>query len=357
MPITRAPLITVIVPARNEGLFLERCLRSIMDLDYPRTAFEILVVDGMSTDETKHIIESFAAIHSQIKYVANPQRITSAALNRGIGLAKGDLIAWMSAHNEYDRDYLKLCAEYHGKFQADNVGGVIVTLPRTNSVLGRAIANALSHPFGVGPSHFRTHTDQPMYADTVFGGCYRREVFDKVGLFNESLVRGQDMEFNLRLRRAGCRILLVPAIRSKYFARSRLGDFIQYNWINGLWTLRPFLYSEITPIRLRHLVPMFFVLALIATGMGCVVTHKSCLALGTILTAYAALAVAASVDVARRSNELALMSLMPIVFLSLHISFGVGCVFGLIETLAKPKWIIKRLLRPAKLSSPFISPQ
>ena len=108
---------------------------------------------------------------------------------------------------------------------------------------------------------FRVHTDEPKWVDTVFGGCYRREVFDRVGLFNENLVRGQDMEFNLRLKKAGGKTLLVPDIVSYYYARSDIKSFWKHNFTNGVWAILPFLYSPIMPVSWRHLVPLIFVTA------------------------------------------------------------------------------------------------
>src|SRR6185436_20723054 len=162
------------------------------------------------------IVERYERAHPSVRVIENPRRITPTALNLGIDAATGDFIIWMSAHNHYDAGYIESCVRWALRTGADNVGGVIAAEPRENTLFGRSITIALAHPFGNGGSKFRTSVAEPVWADTVFGGCYRREVFDKVGLFNEDLVRGQDFEFNVRLHRAGLRTLLVPTIRSTY---------------------------------------------------------------------------------------------------------------------------------------------
>jgi len=141
----------------------------------------------------------------------------------------------------------------------------MITLPAQDTLIGKAIAKSLSCRFGVGNSYFRTGTDKPKWVDTVFGGCYRKEIFSKVGLFNESLPRGQDMEFNLRLKRAGFKTLLVPNIVSYYYAKPDMKSFIKHNYINGVWAILPFKYSKIMPVSLRSLVPLFFVVSLLSS--------------------------------------------------------------------------------------------
>src|SRR2546423_2204709 len=202
------PLVTVLVPCRNEARFIESCLDSIVRNGYAESRMQVLVIDGDSSDGTVEIVKRFEGLHPCVQHIRNPRRITSAALNIGVDAARGDFIVWMSAHNHYEPGYIASCVEWALRSGADNVGGVIVAQPRENTLFGRAITIALAHRFGNGGSKFRTSVAEPVWADTVFGGCYRRDVFAKVGPFNENLVRGQDFEFNVRLHRAGLRTLL-----------------------------------------------------------------------------------------------------------------------------------------------------
>lgn len=295
------PFVSIIIPCRNEEKFIGKCLDSIIAQDYPKDRLEVLVVDGMSEDGTREIVErytdmslrarslachceqseaisardklrnlgiatSLPALAMTLKLLDNPKKVTPCALNIGIKNAKGEIILWMSAHSRYEKDYISKCVKYLKEYDADNVGGVMITLPRDNAFIGKAIATVLSNPFGVGNSIFRTGAKEPKWVDTVFGGCYKKEVFDKIGLFNESLVRSQDMEFNLRLKKTGGKILLAPDIVSYYYPKSNLKDFFIHNFEDGSWVTYPLKFG-IKAFSWRHLIPLFFILGLVGTGI------------------------------------------------------------------------------------------
>ena len=203
---------SVIIPCRNEEKFIGKCLDSIISQDYPREDLEVLVIDGISEDKTRKIIKDFSLKYSFIKLLDNPNKFTPFALNIGVKAARGEIIIRMDAHAGYEKDYISKCVKHLEEHSADNIGGVIKTLPKENTLVAKSIANCLSSFFGAGGSYFRLGTEKPKWVDTVFGGCYKRKVFEKVGLFNEKLLRSQDIEFNKRLKRAGGRVLLVPEI-------------------------------------------------------------------------------------------------------------------------------------------------
>jgi hypothetical protein len=188
----------------------------------------------MSEDVTRGILAGYSEKYPFIRLLDNRKRITPCAFNIGIRHARGEAVMIMGMHATYERDYISKCVSYLDEYGADNVGGVMVTVPRDSSLAGKAIAKALSHRFGVGNSVFRTGTKEPVFVDTVFGGCYKKEVFRRVGMFNEALVKHQDMEFNCRLRDAGGRILLAPDIVCYYYARTDIRSFLAHNWGNGL---------------------------------------------------------------------------------------------------------------------------
>jgi cellulose synthase/poly-beta-1,6-N-acetylglucosamine synthase-like glycosyltransferase len=201
----------------------------------------------------------------------------------------------------------------------------------------------LSHRFGVGGSYFRIHTDKPRWVDTVFGGCYRREVFQKIGLFNEHLTGSQDMEFNLRLKKAGGKTLLAPDIVSYYYARSDLKSFWRHNFRNGVWAILPFAYSEVMPVSWRHLVPLAFVTSLMGSGALGFLARPFLWLFLAVVAAYGVANLAASLQVAWREREVRYVLLMPFVFGMLHIGYGLGSCWGVIKLLfAAPFW--KRLL-------------
>lgn len=200
MTLNSVPLVTIIVPCLNEREFIGACLDSVIANDYPKDRLEILVIDGMSDDGTRAIVEEYAQRHPSIRMVDNPDKIKPRALNIGIQEARGGIIIRMDAHALYEPDYISKSVHYLEEYDADNVGGIRMTLPRSSSRMARAIAHAISHPFAAGNATYRTGAKEIKWVGTVFGGCYRREVFDRIGLFNEALIRGQDREFNVRLR-------------------------------------------------------------------------------------------------------------------------------------------------------------
>ena len=334
-------VVSIIVPCRNEGKFIRLCLDSIIANDYPHDCLEVLVVDGMSEDETHLIAEAYAKQFPFIWLLDNRKQITPAALNIGIRNAKGNVIVRIDAHARLKEDYISQCVRFLDRSGADNVGGIMVTLPREEDLIGKAIVSCLSHPFGVGNSYFRVHAREPKWVDTVFGGCYRREVFTRIGLFNEDLERGQDMEFNLRLKNAGGKILLVPDIVSYYHARSDLRSFWTHNWSNGVWAVLPFLYSPIMPVSWRHLVPLLFVISLIGSVvLGFLATPLMWLFL-LIGGAYSAATLAASFHIAWRDRDPRFLLLMPLMFSTLHIGYGLGSLWGVLKLLRTPQFWAK----------------
>lgn len=328
------PFVTVIVPCRNEASFISRCLDTIVANDYPKDRMEVLVVDGLSEDGTRSIVLDYALRYPFIRMLDNPERITPTALNAGIRQSQGDSILWMSAHNAYQVDYISRSVEAQARYDADNVGGIIRARPRRETFLGYAIVEALGSRFGVGNSHFRTHPKDVHPADTVFGGCYRRGVFERVGLFNENLVRGQDMEFNLRLRRAGGKILVVPGIVSEYFARSEPWGFLEHTFINGVWAILPFRHSSIIPVSWRHLVPGLFVSSLLASSLAAWWHPIGVWMLGAVAGSYALLNLAASWRVVFRRRDLRHLAVMPLVFAGLHLAYGFGSLWGILLLLS-----------------------
>lgn len=328
------PAVSVIIPCRNEAAHIEACVDSILQGDYPRERLELIVADGMSDDGTRDILARLARSDSRLRLVDNRRGTTPAGLNSAIAVARGEIIVRMDAHAKVSSSYVGECVRRLRTSGADNVGGVMHTMPRGTGLSARAIAAAISHLFGVGNSRFRVHVAAPMEVDTVFGGCYRREVFERVGLFNERLARGQDMEFNLRLRRHGGRILLDPAIESWYYARSDWSSFIGHNWSNGVWALLPFAWSVGAPVGARHLVPLAF--ALLLTLLAALAPWQPLARGGLLATGglYASGALAASLHAAAARRDPALAIALPFAFAALHLPYGFGSLWGLCRLIA-----------------------
>jgi hypothetical protein len=263
-------------------------------------------------------------------------------MNIGIRAAKGKHIAIMGAHNRYADDYLLRAVEALEATGADNVGGAMECWAQGR--VQRAVAAVFHHPLSVGGARWHDPTYEGL-ADTVFGGVYRREVFDRIGMFDEELVRNQDDELNLRLVRAGGRIWQAPSVRSWYRPRDSLEALFRQYQQYGYWKVRV-IQKHRRPASLRHLVPALFVtgigasivllvvsalvFALGYTTVSGVMAWGAALSLALILVPYAAVISAASVQIAKRDGW-DLLPLLPVVYLCYHIGYGLGFVEGLVH--------------------------
>lgn len=333
------PLISIVIPCRNERQFISKCLDSILGSDYPQDRLEVLVVDGMSDDGTGDVLDEYAREYRHIRVLSNPRRITPVAFNIGIQHARGELIMIMSAHATYDPEAIRKCADYSRRYDADNVGGIWKTQPRGNTLAAKAIVAALSTRFGVGGAIYRTTKESQLrWVDTAAYGCYRREVFDRIGLYNEQLIHSQDIELNLRLKHAGGKTLLAPDVVINYSARSDIRSFCKHNFRNGLWAVLPFAYSTVMPVRWRHLVPLAFVASLIFSAAMALVAKPFLWLLLGIVAAYAVANVVATMHVAREQRNPRLLLILPTIFAMLHIAYGLGSLWACVRLTAMQRW-------------------
>lgn len=342
------PLISIIIPCRNEEKYIEACLKSLAeDQTYPKESLEILVIDGASEDKTRKIVEEYIKKHPEIniKLLENPNKFTSFGLNIGIRTARGEIIVRADAHTQYPPEYIKVSVDYllkgYKKEEVDSVGGVIETpsikdiatviKDRKSQIKTRAIALCLSHPFGAASS-FRLGTTEPRFVDTVFAGCYKKEVFNKIGLFNENLVRSQDLEFNLRLKRAGGKILLVPDIKFRYYPKSSFWEFFQHNFLDGIWAIYPLKFTK-TFFQPRHYIPLFFVLSLIVSLIFSFFLPFFRWLFFFIVGFYLLVNISFSCKIAKKERNFAYLYFMLIAFACRHFGYGAGSISGLIKLL------------------------
>lgn len=322
------PFVSIAIPCRNEAAFIAGCLDSILAGDYPRDRLEILVADGRSDDGTRDILSRYAAAHPCITVLDNPQASTPTALNVAIRAASGSVVIRMDAHVLYPRHYVRGLVEALEETGADNVGGVLETLPAEDTPTARAIALGLSHPFGVGNSHFRTGTRVRREVDTVPFGCYRRETFDRIGLFDEELVRNQDDEFNFRLIARGGRVLLVPEVICRYFARRSFRQVARMYYQYGYF--KPLVARKVGRVMtVRQLVPSMLIAALLGSAGLSLWVPGAGAAFASIAAIYALFVVACSAAAAGADLRcgLALAAVFPI----LHFSYGFGFIRGIYD--------------------------
>ncbi len=326
MTATPLPFVSVVVPCLNEERYVAACLDSILATTYPADRLEVLIVDGMSEDRTRPIVAAYAKRHPAVRLIDNPSHITPTGLNAGIRAARGDVIVRMDAHVVYPPDYLALSVAALQQTGADNVGPVIVTRPADGHAVARAIAVALSHPFGVGNSHFRIGSRERRWVDTVPFGCFYRSVFDRVGMFDEELPRNQDDEFNHRLATHGGRVLLEPRLVAYYYARGSIRQVARMWYQYGYF--KPLVARKVGRVMtLRQLVPACFVLGLAGTGALSGWFPLARVAFGALALAYAALAVGCGLAAARKQG-VACALMLPFIFGAIHTSYGVGFLQG-----------------------------
>jgi succinoglycan biosynthesis protein ExoA len=324
------PLVSFIVPCRNEAPHLARNVGALVAQDYPTDRLEIIVADGESEDGSADIARALlsdAPQHAVV--VSNPDRTTPTGLNIALKHARGDIVIVVIAHAELAADYVRRAVELLASTDADCVGGPIHTHGHTRA--GKAIALALSSFVGVGGVAFRTRPGYRGFADTAAFAAYRKEVFDRIGGFDPAFHRNVDSEFNFRLTRSGGRVWLDPALRSTYQSRETF---------RALW--RQYFYTGASKVLIltkhgrmpawRHYVPGAFV-ATLAGAVATAAALRSPLVAAVVAVPYAAAVLIGSVLAVKRRVHLFPLTVMAM--LTLHFSYGVGFLVGLWRALRR----------------------
>ncbi len=324
-----APLVSVLVPIRNEAGFIERCLESILEQTYPADRIELLVLDGMSDDGTREIVTRLGGRDQRVRLVDNPRRIVPTAMNIGIRESRGEIIIRVDGHTVVEKDFIEQSVRALREHpDAWCAGGPTRTVNET--YVGRAISAAMSSPVGVGNAMFRLGGYEG-YVDTIAFGAYWRWVFEKIGLFDEELVRNQDDELNYRLIKAGGRIYMTPKVRSTYFARTSLRKLWRQYYQYGFWRIRT-MQKHREPATLRQVAPLAFVLIWIALIVAAAAWGPMRWALAGFAALYLLGLIAGAADVARR-GRLAEAPLAPAIFPLLHFGYGLGSLAGVVHFL------------------------
>lgn len=327
------PLVSVILPCRNEGEFVAQCLESIIGNDYPGDKFEILVVDGQSDDDTRGIVERYAQQYSFIKLIENPRVIFPSAINLGYQNSKGAVIAIVGAHTRYSSDYISQCIKHMMEYGADNVGAGIRIIPSSDGILAKAISLALMSRFGSGNADYKVQRSyEPRWVDTVFGGCYKREVFDRIGMFNEQLARSSDSDFNIRLGRAGGHTLLIPGIVTDYYIKGTFLTHCRRNFSDGFWVIIPLRFGS-RAFSWRHLVPLAFVSNLITAAILSLFLPMFVWILMIVAGSYIAVVTGFTIKIAAGQRNSKLLYALPLIFMARHFAYGLGSVYGAVKLL------------------------
>jgi glycosyltransferase involved in cell wall biosynthesis len=317
------PFVSVVIPVRNEEGFIARTLDQILAQEYPAERMEIIVADGMSDDRTRGILADYTARYPQVRVVDNPERITPVGLNVAIAAARGDIVTRIDGHCEVAADFIRqnvaLLDEHP---EAWVTGGPIVHAGR--NAFGEAVAVAMSHPAGVGMATHRF----PNYEGYVEGAqfpTFRRWVFDRIGTFDERLVRNQDDELNYRIAQAGGKCYVSPRVRYVYYVRGRLVQLFRQYFQYSFWRI-PVMRKHKRPTTPRQVVPLAFYLAVIVLAVVGIWLGRPWVALA-LPAVYGAVLLLIAISIVPRKGLL-VAALVPVAIATMHLAYALGMLYG-----------------------------
>jgi glycosyltransferase involved in cell wall biosynthesis len=315
------PLVSIVIPCLNEERYITGLLDALAAQDYGPDGIEVIVADGGSTDATRELVRGYRSPFARLELVDNPRRITVAGLNEGMKAARGDCWIIIGAHSTVRPDFVRQSVEALKRTGAACVGGPIDTVG--DGAVGRAIAAAMSSPFGVGNAKFR-YANEAGYVDTVPFGCYHRRVWEVVGEFDETVDGADEDSYNARLIEAGGRIWLDPAIRSTYYPRRTLQalarQYREYGAAKGT------LFARGRPLRPRHFAPSAMVIGGPALWLAGRVSKTARLALRGLALAYLGLGGFAAYRAAKRHGANPALTFAAMA--TMHLAYGAGFLEG-----------------------------
>jgi cellulose synthase/poly-beta-1,6-N-acetylglucosamine synthase-like glycosyltransferase len=324
-------LVSVIVPCRNEEKSIKSCLEAILENDYGSENIEIIVVDGLSTDNSVIKIKEVLADHTKagISIISNRKMITPVSFNLGIKASKGSYILIVGARHILSKNYISTCLRIlNDDSQIGCVGSVGDLV--FDSVKSEMIAYATSSSFGVGLS-FRNQSDT--FVDTVGIPLYRRNIFEQIGYFDENLVRNQDDELNYRVRKSGYKIYVTSETRIKYYVRTRFKDLFKQYYQYGYWKV--FVNRKHKTITtFRQVIPVLFVLFVVIGLIGSIFLKFFSLFYFGIIILYLCTGLFIS---SKKTWKLSSIIQIMISFIILHSSYGIGYLNGILDFLVFDK--------------------
>ena len=322
------PFVSAMIVYRNEEQTIEKALRSLIVQDYPRDKYEIILIDGMSDDKSQEIIERLLKENPDVtvRILQNKKKILAAGWNLGIQNAVGEYVFRIDAHSTVEKEYIKKCLKLYKELVAKIacVGGTIVSESLAGS--DEAVSQVLSSPFGVGNSKFRYSTEAG-FVDTVAFGMYKKEIFEDVGYFDETLVRNQDIDIHSRMRDKGYKFYLDPSIHVVYYARNNLKSMLKQGFQNGKWVLILLKRGKSKP-SVRHMIPLVFVTSMVILGILSIFSRYGRYLLATELGMHI---VCGLYFALKKKCGFKNTVLMPIYFMLLHLAYGIGSLVGLIK--------------------------
>lgn len=319
------PFVSVVVPMRNEGKLLEPCLLSLVKQSYPQPRYEILVVDGRSSDNSRDIVDKFTS-GATLLLLDNPAQSTPSGMNVGIRSARGSIIVIAGAHCVYSQRFIEDCILCLERTGADVVGGPVQTAASSDYFGAQLACAILSSPFGVGNSRFRTSVHEG-YVDTVPFGAYRREVLERVGLFNERLIRNQDNDLSARVQETGGKIYMTPALTAIYVPIDNYSDLLRQALQKSQWhaiTVK----ENPKALGFRHLCPAGFLCVIVLLASLSPWSNFARAILAVLGIVYFSLSAWFSMH-AKEKHSWAIKIAMPFACLLFHSAYGLGTLLGL----------------------------
>jgi len=326
--------ISIIIPILNEEKYIETCINSIINANIDN--FELILIDGGSQDKTVDIIKEYQKRYRFIKLLHNPKKFTPISMNMGIESSIGDYIFIISAHAEYEDNYFSNLVKEIKRLNANCVGGLLDTKVKNSDKKSNSIKTILTHKFGVGNADFRVGGNKIKEVDTVAFGCYTKDSFKKFGLYDERLIRNQDIELNKRIINGGGKIYLIPHVKATYYARENFIGLSKNNFSNGKWNILTAYYTKsFNSLSPRHFIPLIFVLSLILPIMLSRININFLWIALLSFSSYLALVIMISSKlIDKESSFLYLVAS----FFTLHLSYGFGSLVGIFS-------VIKRVIK------------
>lgn len=322
--------VAIVIPTLNEERFISRCLNSIIKQTYEFEKMDVMIIDGGSKDNTKDIVAEYQKSHQNIRFIENKKKIQSVAFNIGFKKSTAPYIIRLDAHAEYDSKYISLCIENLKQDEKrGNVGGRCNILPFNQSIWAQTNAILNHSRFGIGGAAFRV-SNEAHNTDSVPFGSFPRKIIEKIGGMREDLPRGEDNEYNSRIRKAGYKIFFDPNIISSYFARPTLGASCKQMYANGN-SIGYLYYIDREAIGIRHLVPLLFVVSGLFSIIISVLWSPFCYVFCGGLALYLIADAIASIMGAKDNVKCTLP--LFVLFFCVHVSYGMGTIAGLIKGL------------------------
>ncbi len=323
--------VSIIIPCYNESTTITLLLDALYAQTYPKNAMEVVIADGGSDDGTPELINTWCTEHPdlEVKLIENPQRTIPAALNSAIRSSNGEIILRLDAHSKPQNDYIERSVADLAQGLGQNVGGVWDIQPASDHWIARSIAAAAGHPIGVGGALYR-YTEKAAHVDTVPFGAFKRDLLDRVGMFDETLLTNEDYEFNVRVQNSGGKIWLDPDIRSIYYARKDLRALSHQYWRYGFWKWQ-MLRRYPGTLRMRQALPPLFILSLVVLLILSPFLSLGFYTLIGLVSIYTLLLFFAGLQLFLKQKDPALIAGVPLAIACMHFSWGSGFLWGVIH--------------------------